>query len=92
MASVTLRINHSEIQSYLDGDHGVEAMLDAAAERALSAAQSSAPVASGAYLDSLHIETDTTDRMVKRVVSDVDYVMVVEANTGNLARALDAAK
>jgi hypothetical protein len=29
--------------------------------------------------------------MVKRVVSDVDYAMVVEANTGNLARALDSA-
>lgn len=91
MTSSTLRINHSEIQSYLDGGHGVEAMLDAPAERALSAAQASAPVESGAYRDSLRVETDHTDRMVKRVVSDVDYALVVEANTGNLARALDSA-
>jgi hypothetical protein len=57
-----------------------------------SLGQGSAPVASGAYRDSLHIETDHTDRMVKRVVADVDYALVVEANTGNLARALDAAR
>jgi hypothetical protein len=92
MARATVRLNHSEIQSYLDGDHGVEAMLEESAQRALSAAQGSAPVASGAYRDSLRIETDHTDRMVKRVVSDVDYAMVVEANTGNLARAIDAAR
>ncbi len=86
-----LVLNHSEVQSYLDGGHGVDDLLESAAERALSAAQSSAPVASGAYRDSLHLETDHTDRMVVRVISDVDYAMVVEANTGNLARALDAA-
>lgn len=91
MARTRITINHSEIQSYLDGAHGVEAMLESAAQSALSAAQSSAPVASGTYRDSLHIETDHTDRMVKRVASDVDYAMVVEANTGNLARALDHA-
>lgn len=92
MAGSRVTLNHREIQSYLDGDHGVESMLEAAAERALSAAQSSAPVASGAYRDSLHVETDHTDRMVKRVVADVPYALVVEANTGNLSRALDAAK
>lgn len=91
MASTRVTINHREIQSYLDGAHGVEALLESAAQGALSAAQSSAPVASGAYRDSLHIETDKTDRMVKRVVSDVDYALVVEANTGNLSRALDSA-
>lgn len=92
MPGTRVTLNHTEIQSYLDGAHGVEAMLDASAERALAAAQSSAPVASGAYRDSLRVETDHTDRMVKRIVSDVDYAMVVEANTGTLARALDAAK
>lgn len=86
-----ITLNHSEIQSYLDGDHGVEATLEDAAQRALSAAQGTAPVETGAYRDSLHIETDHTDRMAKRVVADVDYAMVVEANTGNLARALDSA-
>lgn len=84
-------LNHGEIQSYLDGGHGVEAMLEAHAQSVLGAAQGSAPVESGAYQDSLHIETDHTDRMVKRVVADVDYALVVEANTGNLARAMDVA-
>lgn len=92
MARSDIRLNHGEVQSYLDGDHGVEAMLESAAQGALSAAQANAPVRSGAYRDSLHIETDHTDRMVKRVVADVDYAMVVEANTGVLARSLDAAR
>lgn len=91
MASTRITLNHREIQSYLNGDHGVESLLESAAQGALNAAQSSAPVASGAYRDSLHIETDHTDRMVKRVVADVPYALVVEANTGNLARALDSA-
>lgn len=88
MARSQIKINHSQIQSYLDGDHGVEAKLEEQAQEALSRAQSSAPVESGAYRDSLHIETEHTDRMVKRVVADVPYALVVEANTGNLARSL----
>lgn len=91
MARSTIVINHREIQTYLDGAHGVEALLERSAQNVLGAAQSSAPVASGAYRDSLHIDTDKTDRMVKRVVAEVDYALVVEANTGNLARALDSA-
>lgn len=82
------KLNSSGIQSYLDGDHGVDALLDREAEAAASRARSSAPVASGAYRDSIHVETDHTDRMVKRVVSDVPYAMVVEAQTGNMTRAL----
>lgn len=62
------------------------------AQRVLSAAQSSAPVgATGDYKASLHIEQDTTDRAVVRVVADVPYARVVEANTGTLSRALDSA-
>lgn len=88
MASSYLRINHAEVQSYLDGAHGVDAILEQHAQATLSAAQSSAPVLSGAYRDSLHVVTDHTDRMVKRVTSDVAYAMAVEANTGCLARSL----
>ena len=55
-----------------------------------SAARASAPVASGEYAGSLHIKQDTTDRAAVRVGSDVPHALVVEANTGNLARALDA--
>lgn len=62
------------------------------AERVLSAAQGSAPVgATGDYKASLHIEQDTTDRAVVRVVADVPYARIVEANTGTLSRALDSA-
>lgn len=79
---------------------GMEAMLKGAAGRSavegplnavLSAAKSNAPVDEGTYRDELHIEWTTTDRIVGRVVSSVDYGMVIEADTGNLARALDAA-
>lgn len=63
-------------------------LLTNKADAVLSAAKSNAPVASGAYRDSLHIVQDTTDRAAVRVVAGVDYGMVVEANTGNLARSL----
>ena len=69
----------------------VRDMLTKRAAPVLAAAQSSAPVVSGAYLQSLHIEQVTTDRAVVRVVADVPYASDVEANTGTLARALDAA-
>jgi hypothetical protein len=85
------KLNHPGIQSYLDGDHGVEGLLEARAAAVASAAKSSAPVDSGDYQASIHVETAHTDRMVKRVVADVSYAMVVEADTGNMARALDAA-
>jgi hypothetical protein len=81
-------INHRGIQEYLDGKHGVEAVLEREAQQSLDRAKASAPVRTGAYKDSLHIETVHTDRMVKRVVADVDYAPVVEAGTGNLARSL----
>lgn len=92
MATTRLVLNHAEIQSYLDGGHGVEALLDAAAQGALAAAQADPHDETGAYEASLHIETDHTDRMVKRVVADVPYAMVQEARYGVLARALDAAR
>ena len=82
------KLNHPGIQALLDGGSGVEAMLDAEAEKVASAARSNAPVASGAYRDSIHVETAHTDRMVKRVVADVDYAMKVEADNGTLARSL----
>ena len=35
---------------------------------------------------------DHTDRLVVRVAGSTDHDLVVEANTGNLARALDSAR
>lgn len=82
------KLNHAGIQSYLDGAHGVSALVRAEAEQVASRAKSSAPVESGAYQASIHLEETHTDRLVVRVVADVDYAMNVEADHGTLARAL----
>lgn len=74
-------LNSSETRSYLTEK----------ADAVLSAAIANAPVETGEYQASLHIEQDTTDRVAVRVVSDAPHAFVVEANTGNLARALDSA-
>lgn len=71
---------------------GVAAEMHDRAEQVLAEAQGNAPIASGAYHDSLHVVDTTTDRAVSRVVADVEYAWVVEANTGNLGRAIDAAR
>ena len=83
-----VEVNSAVLQQYLDGEHGVEARLEQKAQGALARAQAVAPVESGAYKASLRIETDHTDRMVKRVVADVPYAMQVEARDGVLAKAL----
>lgn len=71
----------------------VEAITDAAGNRALSAAKSSAPVDSADYLRGLHIEHhESRYRRATRVVGDDSKTMLVESKTGNLARALKAAK
>ena len=88
--AVRTRLNSRGMQQLLNSGE-VEAFLRGRIESALSAARSSAPVATGAYRDSLRVEIAHTDRVVARVVSDVDHAMIVEADTGNLARALDAA-
>lgn len=91
MALGRVRLNSSEIQTYLDGGHGVDSMLRATAARVLSAAEVNAPVESGEYVSSLHMEEDHTDRMVVRVVAGAAHALVVEARDGVLARAIDAA-
>lgn len=90
MARPKVKLNHSGVRAVLN-DSGVRAELTRRAERVLAAAKESAPVESGEYRDNLHIEQATTDRASVRVVSDTDHSLVVEAKTGNLARALDAA-
>ena len=63
-------------------------VLEGPAEDTAARMRSNAPVVSGTLAASIHVEDDTTDRAVKRVVADVDYAMVVEANTGFAARSL----
>lgn len=72
-------------------DPGVRAELTRRIAPVLAAAQSGAPVVSGDYKASIYVKQATTDRAVVRVVADVSYAMSVEANSGNLARALDSA-
>lgn len=72
---------------------GVERLTDAAAERALSIAKSTAPVDTGDYRDGLHIEhRESRYRRVTRVVGDDAKTLLIESKTGNLARALKQAK
>lgn len=59
------------------------------AEATLARAKADAPVRTGAYRNSLKIVNDTTDRAVVRVGSSLPYAGLVEALTGNLARALN---
>ena len=71
----------------------VEAITDAAGNRALSAAKSSAPVDTADYQHGLHLEHhDSRYRRTTRVVGDDNKTMLIESKTGNLARALKAAK
>lgn len=71
----------------------VVALQDAVAEQTLAIAKANAPVDSGDYRDSLHIEHhDSRFRSSTRVVADDDKSMLIEAKTGNLARALRATK
>jgi hypothetical protein len=70
---------------------GIRADMLSRAEIVAATARASAPVDSGAYRDSITAYDVTTDRAVGRVGSDLPYASLIEANTGNLARALDAA-
>lgn len=69
-------------------DPGVRGMLTTEASSVLARAKATAPVDTGEYLASLRIIQDTTDRAVVRVGSSDPKAMVVEARTGNLARAV----
>ena len=72
---------------------GVQRLTDAAAERVLAAAKASAPVETGDYRDGLHIEHyDAKYRRTTRVVGDDAKTLLVEAKTGNLARAMQKAR
>jgi hypothetical protein len=85
-----VKLNHGGMGALLKSA-GVRADLTVRMERALSQAKANAPVASGEYRDGLHIVQATTDRAVVRIAGSTDHDFIVEADTGNLARALDSA-
>ena len=89
--ATTVKLDSSGMKELLRSV-GMQAMLRPRAEAVLSAAEASAPVATGAYKASLHLVEETTDRAVYHVAADVPYAMFVQVKTGNLARALDAAR
>lgn len=84
-----VRLNPAGVKALLN-DPGVRADLAKRADRVESAALANAEVNTGAYKASIHRESATTDRAVERVAAGTDHARVVEARTGNLARALNA--
>lgn len=90
MARTRVTLNHAGMAELLKSA-GVRAEMTRRAESVASAARSRAPVESGTYRDSIHVEQATTDRAVARVVADAPYALLVEANTRTLGSSIDAA-
>lgn len=68
------------------------AHLKTRADAVASAARSTAPRDTGAYADSIDVRiVEHPTRVVAQVFADDWKSQIIEANTGNLARALDAA-
>ncbi|MEX8031682.1 HK97 gp10 family phage protein [Microbacterium sp. 20-116] len=71
----------------------VEALVDGVTEDVLKAAQTNAPVDTMDYRNGLHIEhRDSRYRRVARVVGSDEKTLLIESRTGNLGRAVKAAK
>lgn len=87
-AKVTL--NHAGMAALLKSAE-VRAALTPRAEAVLAAAKADPHDDTGDYENSLHIQNDTTDRAVVRVVAGDWKGHILEAKYGILARALDAA-
>lgn len=89
MAKARITLDNTAIEAMLKED-GVRTTLADLADRVVVAAKATAPVASGDYRESIHRESVTTDRAVERVVASDWKSHLVEARTGNLARALSS--
>lgn len=71
----------------------VEKLVDDVAGSAQAIAKSTAPVDSGDYRDGIEIQhRESKYRRVTEVVATDPKSLLIEAKTGNLARALKAAK
>ena len=89
MAKTRVELNSPGVRALLSDD-GVGDYLEELALGVAAAAEAGAPVDTGEYRGSIGVEVVHTDRIVARVVADSDHALLVEAHTGNLARALDA--
>jgi hypothetical protein len=78
----------------LSNSAGVVGLVKDAAERVAENARKTAPVDSGNYRDSIHVEIvpDRQIRTVALVVADDPKTMLIESRTGNLVRALRGAR
>lgn len=90
MSKVDIKLNSGGMEQVLKSD-GVRAFITERAEQVLAAAIADPHDDTGAYESGLHLEQDTTDRAVVRVVSGDFKGHILEARYGILARALDAA-
>lgn len=71
---------------------GVRDLVTDAAGEVRDIARADAPVDSGEYRDSIHVEVEQTrDGVVATVIADVRHAMIVESREGTLARALGKA-
>ncbi len=85
-----IELNHRGMEEMLKSA-ATGAAMRAIAQPIAATAKATAPVQSGEYRDSIHVEPHTTDRAGMRVVAGTDHAAEVEAKTGNLARAAGAA-
>lgn len=92
MAKSRVVLNHSTVQSYLDGDHGVRALLRSSADRVAQALRDDPHDDTGAFEAGVTVEEVHTDRLVMRVGSTDFKGHILEANYGLHSRALDAAR
>ena len=91
---MTTRVNFNE--SFFDGilnSAGVQNLCRSKAEQALAVARATAPVKTGEYRAALAVESRrAAHRTVYYVVGHARHTLLVEAKTGNLARALKAVR
>lgn len=94
MAKSRISVNFN--QKFFDeilNSAGVKSLTTLAANRALAYAKASAPVDIGAYRDGLEIEEVKREhRTTVMVVGHDPKTLLVEAQTGNLAKALRKAR
>lgn len=94
MAKSRISVNFN--QKFFDeilNSAGVKSLTTLAANRALAYARASAPVDTGAYRDGLQIEeVKHAHRTTCMVVGTDPKTLLVEAKTGNLAKALRKAR
>lgn len=86
-----MKFNNSFFEE-LGRSAGVTKLVTDKAEQIAAIARSTAPVDTGDYRDGIKVELKHQDRSVALVVGTDPKTMLIESKTGNLVRALKAAK